>query len=65
MDSVPVNPYNFSYLGRSVKYSSTQMGWILGRTVCFGEDDLPNVYALQEKLTFDEAIPGENSSAKF
>ena len=30
---------------------STSMGWILGRTVCFGEDDLPNVYALQEKLT--------------
>ena len=30
---------------------STSMGWILGRTVCFGEDDLPNVYVLQEKLT--------------
>lgn len=30
---------------------STSMGWILGRTVCFGEDDLPNVYALQENLT--------------
>lgn len=30
---------------------STSMGWILGRTVCFGEDDLPNVYALQEQLT--------------
>ena len=30
---------------------STSIGWILGRTVCFGEDDLPNVYAPQEKLT--------------
>ena len=30
---------------------STSMGWILVRTVCFGENDLPNVYALQEKLT--------------
>lgn len=30
---------------------STSMGWILGRTVCFGEDDLPNVYALQANLT--------------
>lgn len=30
---------------------STNIGWILGRTVCFGEDDLPNVYALQSQLT--------------
>lgn len=30
---------------------STNMGWLLGRTVCFGEDDLPNVYALQSELT--------------
>lgn len=30
---------------------STNMGWILGRTVCFGEDDLPNIYALQSELT--------------
>lgn len=29
----------------------TNMGWILGRTVCFGEEDLPNIYAIQEKLT--------------
>lgn len=30
---------------------TTNTGWLLGRTVCFGEDDLPNVYALQSELT--------------
>ncbi|MBQ9564000.1 MAG: DUF1254 domain-containing protein [Synergistaceae bacterium] len=30
---------------------STSIGWILGRTVCFGDDDLDNVYAIQSELT--------------
>ena len=30
---------------------STSMGWILGRTICNGDDDLENVYAIQAKLT--------------
>ena len=30
---------------------STSMGWILGRTICNGDDDLENVYAIQEQLT--------------
>lgn len=29
----------------------TAIGWILGRTVCFGDGDLENVYALQSELT--------------
>ncbi len=29
----------------------TAIGWILGRTVCSGDSDLENVYAVQEKLT--------------
>lgn len=29
----------------------TSMGWLLGRTVCFGEDDLQNVYDIQANLT--------------
>ena len=29
----------------------TTIGWILGRTVCSGDNDLDNVYAIQGKLT--------------
>ena len=29
----------------------TAIGWLLGRTVCLGDDDLPNVYAIQSELT--------------
>lgn len=37
--------------GMSQVKMSTSIGWLLGRTVCFGENDLPNVYALQGRLT--------------
>ena len=30
---------------------ATSMGWILGRTICNGDDDLENVYAIQANLT--------------
>lgn len=28
----------------------TAIGWIIGRTVCFGPDDLDNIYAIQEAM---------------
>ena len=29
---------------------STNIGWIIGRTLCYGPEDLDNIYAIQEKM---------------
>lgn len=34
---------------RAVRFSSS-IGWIIGRTLCKGEEDIPNVQAIQERM---------------
>lgn len=31
---------------------STNIGWIIGRTLCYGPEDLENIYAIQEQMDF-------------